>query len=306
MPECSVSRDIALLRNIPHCVLENDNNQTCCLMNLLRMHKAACAVFVLSVALLSAACERVPLNVSDLDEARKAVQQRDWPLAERLLERYLRTEENPRDRWEAWVLLMDISIRSKLDANVALGQLETMLQEFGHDGLRKKLILARLGELHENLGHTGQALAVWGRYAELANLTDAEAANVQRRIGNLHFRQRRFDLAEEALQTCQALQVDEALRAGCLYDLALANMARDELDDARDQAMQVLSMHIDDELRGLAGFLLADVLEQQGQRAAALSRFEAVRGLYPNEMVVDNRIAYLKKKLKTSQGSNEQ
>jgi len=253
----------------------------------------------------SAACERGPLNINDLDEAKAAISQRDWPRAERLLERYLRTEESPQQRWDAWMLLVDVYSRINLDQNSALGQLEAMLQEFAQDAGKKKLILARLGELHENFGHLSQAVSAWGRYAELGNLTDQEAASAQRALGHLHFRQRRFDLAEEALQTCRALPVDETFRAWCLYDLALANMARDELDDSRDQAIQVLSMQVDDQLRGLAGFLLADVLEQQGLRAEALNRFESVRSLYPNELVVDNRIAHLKKKLQPHAGSNK-
>ncbi|MCL2123553.1 MAG: tetratricopeptide repeat protein [Desulfovibrionaceae bacterium] len=267
-----------------------------------RCVRVACVLLMLACG---AACDRVPLHINDLDEAKAAISQRDWPRAERVLERYLRTAENPQQRWEAWMLLVDVYSRINLDLNSALGQLEAMLQEFAQDAGKQKLILARLGELHENLGHISQAVAVWGRYAELGNLTDQEAASVQRALGHLHFRQRRFDLAEEALQTCQALPVEESFRAWCLYDLALANMARDELDDARDQAIQVLSMKVDDQLRGLSGFLLADVLEQQGLRAEALSRFESVRSLYPNEMVVDNRIAHLKKKLQSSSGSSK-
>ena len=263
--------------------------------------RAACVLFLL---VCGAACDRVSLRGNDLDEAKAAISQRDWPRAERLLERYLRIEEAPQQRWDAWMRLVDIYSRINLDQNSALGQLEAMLQEFSRDEAKKKVILARLGELHENLGHTSQAVLVWGRYAELDKLTDQEAASVQRVLGNLHFRQRRFDLAEEALQTCQALPVEESFRAWCLYDLALANMARDELEDARDQAIQVLSMKADDQLRGLAGFLLADVLEQQGLRAEALNRFESVRGLYPNELVIDNRIAYLKKKLQAPPGSS--
>ena len=266
--------------------------------------RAACAAYMLCLLLCGAACDRVPLQGNDLDEAKAAISQRDWPRAERLLERYLRTDEAAQPRWDAWMRLVDIYSRVNLDQNSALGQLEAMLQEFQWDEEKKKLILARLGELHENLGHTSQAVAVWGRYADLHNLTDQEAASVQRVLGNLHFRQRRFDLAEEALQTCQALPVEESFRAWCLYDLALANMARDDLDDARDQAIQVLSMQVDDQLRGLAGFLLADVLEQQGLRAEALTRFESVRGLYPNELVIDNRIAYLKNKLNVTSGSS--
>ena len=253
----------------------------------------------------SAACDRVSLTMNDLDEAKAAIGQRDWPRAERLLERYLRTEEAPQQRWEAWTRLVDIYSRINLDPNGAVGQLEAMRQEFSRDAAKKKQILARLGELYESLGQTGQAVAAWARYAELGDLTNQEAASVQRTLGNLHFRQRRFDLAEEALRTCQALPVEETFRAWCLYDLALANMARDELEDAHDQAIQVLSMQVDDQLRGLAGFLLADVLEQQGLRAEALNRFESVRGLYPNIMVIDNRIAYLKSKLRTTSGSGK-
>ena len=249
------------------------------------------------------ACDRVPLLTSDFDEARAAISRRDWPRAERLLERYLRTEEGPQQRWEAWVRLVDIYSRINLDPSGAVGQLEAMLPEFARDEEKVKLILARLGELHESLGQTRQAVSAWGRYAALGSLTDQEAASVQRTLGNLYFRQRRFDLAAEALQTCQALPVEESFRAWCIYDLALANMARDELEDAQDQAIQVLSMKVDDQLRGLAGFLLADVLEQQGQRAEALNRFESVRGLYPNDMVIDSRIAYLQKRLKQSPGN---
>jgi len=269
-----------------------------------RLH-AACAACALLMLACAVACDRVPLYMNDLDEAKAAISQRDWPRAERLLERHLRAEENPQQRWEAWMRLVDIYSRINLDQAGALGQLEAMLQEFSRDAAKEKLILARLGELHENLGHISQAVAAWERYAALGNLTDQEAARVQRVLGNLHFRQRRFDLAEDALQTCQALPVEEAFRAWCLYDLALANMARDELDDARDQAIQVLSMKVDDQLRGLAGFLLADVLEQQGLRAEALRRFESVRGLYPNEMAIDNRIIYLKKKLQSSSGNSK-
>ncbi|MDR2695103.1 MAG: tetratricopeptide repeat protein [Deltaproteobacteria bacterium] len=264
--------------------------------------RAACVLLMFACG---AACDRVSLNLNDLDEAKAAISQRDWPRAERLLERYLRTEEGPPQRWDAWMRLVDIYSRINLDQHGAMGQLEAMFQEFSRDEAKRKVILARLGELHEALGHTGQAVAVWGRYAELGNLTDQEAASVQRVLGNLHFRQRRFDLAEEALQTCQALPVEEAFRAWCLYDLALANMARDELDDARDQTIQVLSMKVDDQLRGLAGFLLADVLEQQGLRVEALSRFESVRGLYPNDMVIDSRIAYLQQKLRSGPGSGK-
>ena len=272
---------------------------------LLSLCLALCPALFLSLFML-AACDRVPVVASDLEGARLAMQQRDWPLAERLLERYLRGEENAQQRWEAWMRLVEIYSRINLEPDHALISLENMLQEFEADEEKSKLILLRLAEIYESRNQSSQALAAWERYAGLDGLSDQEAANAQRKLGSLHFRQGRFELAEDALQVCLALPVDEAFRAWCLYDLALADMAREMLDDALDQATRVLSMKADDELRGLAGFLLADVLEQQGKLPEALTRFEAVRSLYPNSLVVDNRIVFLKKKLKLPLGSSKQ
>ena len=44
--------------------------------------------------------------------------------------------------------------------------------------------------------------------------------------------------------------------------------------------------------------MLADVLEQQGNFASAIAYFETIRSTYPNEKVVELRIANLKKMLK--------
>ena len=139
-----------------------------------------------------AACDRAPLVLNDLEEARAAMQQRDWLQAERLLERYLRAEEIPAQRWEAWARLLEIRDRINPDPKAELLYLETMLAEFSHDEAKLKTILLRLGALRESFGQTGQALAVWTRLVELADLTDREAADIQRKIGNLYFSQRRF------------------------------------------------------------------------------------------------------------------
>lgn len=51
-------------------------------------------------------------------------------------------------------------------------------------------------------------------------------------------------------------------------------------------------------IRGMTSYLLADSLEQQGRNKEALAIFEQARQIYPNRLVIDNRIDSLKKKTK--------
>ena len=48
------------------------------------------------------ACKDQSMVGDDLSAARTAVSLRDWSLAERLLERYLREARDADSRWEAW------------------------------------------------------------------------------------------------------------------------------------------------------------------------------------------------------------
>ncbi|MDE7064304.1 MAG: hypothetical protein K2O70_02390, partial [Desulfovibrionaceae bacterium] len=65
---------------------------------------------LLLAALLSVwGCDRAPLVADDLEEARVAAQERNWTLAERLLQRYLRSEQEPDKRWEAWRRLLEVT-----------------------------------------------------------------------------------------------------------------------------------------------------------------------------------------------------
>lgn len=51
-------------------------------------------------------------------------------------------------------------------------------------------------------------------------------------------------------------------------------------------------------IRGMTCYLLADSLEQQGRNMEALAIFEQARQIYPNRLVIENRIVSLKKKTK--------
>lgn len=234
----------------------------------------------------------------DLEAARAAVSKRDWPLAERLLERYLREEQNPDKRWEAWQQLLTVINFSGVEPRASLEYLDAMLEEFADNDARNKIILKLTGELNENLRHYARAADAWSAYIGLAGLTAAETVEAYRHLAGTQFGLRRFEAGEEALQQCLALPLPDHDKIMCMYDLADQNMARERWQEVADLSQQILDSEPDKDVRGLAGYLLADALEQLGHEKEALKQFELARDDYPNPAVIDNRIAHLRKKLK--------
>ncbi len=249
-------------------------------------------------ACLATGCEQDALLTDDLGAARAAMAERNWPLAERLLERYLREKQNPDQRWEAWQQLLSVVNSANPEARATLEYLEVMLAEFADDDARTKVVLERMGRLNESLRHYGRAADAWSSYIGLAGLTPGETVEGYRRLAATQFSQRRFDAGEETLQQCLALPLADHDKIMCMYDLADQNMAREHWQEVADLSQQILDSGPDKEVRGLAGYLLGDALEQLGRGAEALKQFELARDEYPNPSVMDNRIAHLRKKLK--------
>lgn len=245
---------------------------------------------------LSAGCQN-SLVVDDLEEARTAIINHNWTLAERLIERYLRVQDDADKRWEAWQSLIEATNGASQEPRVTLEYLEVMLQEYADDDRRAKIMLHRMGVLNEFLRRHDKAADAWSTYITLDGLTPEEATEGHRRLANIHFKGRRYEVAENVLYSCLSLEMPAPLHAQCMYDLADMSVAREQWEEASTFAMQVLEIDTDTKMKGLTMFLLAEALEQQSKFAEALSYFEAARPLYPNEMVVDNRIAFLKKKL---------
>ena len=65
---------------------------------------------------LLCACERPSYDTDDLAAAQEAAEQRDWTQVARLLQRYLREENDPQKRWTAWNLLVSASQHMGEDA----------------------------------------------------------------------------------------------------------------------------------------------------------------------------------------------
>ena len=247
---------------------------------------------------LAAGCEQNALLADDLGAARTAVAEHNWPLAERLLERYLREEQSPDKRWEAWQQLLTVVNSANSEARATLEYLEVMLAEYADDDARARLVLERMGRLNESLRRYDRAADAWSAYTGLTGLTPQEIVEGYRHLASAQFSQRRFEAGEETLQQCLSLPLPDHDKIMCMYDLADQNMARERWQEVADLCQQILDSGPDKELRGLSGYLLGDALEQLGKGAEALKQFELARDEYPNPSVMDNRIAHLRNKLK--------
>lgn len=254
-------------------------------------------IFLLCACDLKSGFWPAVLFADDLEMAREAQMQRDWPLAERLLVRYLRDEQDPEKRWQAWTLLMEAVNAASHEPRASLECLEAMLVEYEDDESKLVIILEQMGTYNEVLRNYGRAANAWSAYSDLGCLTGAQRVQGLRRLAEAQLAERHFEAAEATLQQCLALPLPDHDKLWCMLDLADTGMGRGQWQEVADLCQQILDSEPDNEVMGLAGYLRADALEQLGQTRQALEQFEQAREDYPNPAVMDNRIAWLKKQL---------
>ncbi|MDR1856779.1 MAG: hypothetical protein LBR22_06415 [Desulfovibrio sp.] len=262
---------------------------------LLGTARVAAALALCLLPLLSG-CEK-PLAADDLSSAVAAVDHRDWSEAERLLRRCLREEQAPDRRWTAWRLLLQVANLAGEESKTSLAYLDAMLEEFADDDARARDILLQMAALNEATHRYARAVDVWSSFVGLAGLPPEELVRGYSGLAINQMKQRLFESAEETLQQCLGLPVPYKAKLPCMFELADLRSTQERWQEAADYSQEILDFLPGNELRGLAGFLLADALEQLGRNQEALNRFEETREFFPNDAVVDNRIAQLRKKL---------
>lgn len=245
-----------------------------------------------------AGCTQESIATNDLELARQAQAGRDWPLVERVLRRYLRVEQDSEKRWEAWNLLLSSINAVTPEPRATLECLEVMLVEYDEDESRQASILKQMGECNTALRNYDRAVKSWTAYTELADLPVGERVEGYRKLAAALLARRHFDAAEEALQQCMALPAPDHEKVWCMVDLADAGLGRQQWQDVANLCQQIMESDPPEEVRGLAGYMAGDALEQMGRPEAALRQFEEARDFYPNPAVMDNRITYLKKHIR--------
>lgn len=257
--------------------------------------------FLLLLALiLLIGCQAQEMFSDDLSRARRACSTRDWPLAERVLERYLRVEDDSEKRWEAWNLLLEAINSTSQEPRASLECLDVMLIEYEDDEPKMARILSMMGRYNQTLRHYDRAANAWSAYTELGDLLPQDRIEGFRHLAQALSSQRHFNAAEETLQQCMALPVADQEKIWCMLDLAETNSIRQDWTGVADLCQQILDSGPDTEVAGLAGYLRGDALEQIGKKEEALQQFKQARNKYPNPAVMDNRIEHLQKQLRAT------
>ncbi len=228
------------------------------------------------------ACSNELSTQDDFSLAKQAMESREWFYAERLLERYLNTAQDPQKRWEAWKALIATSKRIGSRFGVMRLYYDNMLLEFSEDEAKKKFILYEFANLLGENNDKEAALDMWTLYLGLNNLEPLEAFKATKNTLDLYLQTAQFDSAENALYNCLGMEIPSQDSAMCLYDLADLKAGSELLKEATDLATRVLEVEAYAITHGQAAFLLGDIAQSQGEYEKALEFFEKAIDFYPN------------------------
>lgn len=245
-------------------------------------------------------CESKP-SPDNLAEAYQYIEKKEWSAAERYLELYLREEERLDLRFEAWNKLLEVGGHLTYNDKWTINCLEEMYSEFEEQTEHLKSILWRLASAYEHIRNYNKALEYWEKLFSQSGLSVEQQANILRNLAGVSVKLYRFDVANNYLKGCLELPLSLMMRLECLLDRADISSSMGFFDEGASYALIVLeSDEASIELKGKAGFILADIKEQQGNIQKAIELFKSIREYYPNSMVVDQRLQLLQAKGKHS------
>ncbi len=255
---------------------------------------------LLCAALFSCGNDDAEDPAAALAPAEHALGKGDIAEAEALYERFLRTHPEGPLRRKAWDRLLEITLNIRQDKATAREYLEVMRLEYAEQPEDLRAVELALAALCNAQRDDACAVPLWEKSAADPSTPAEVKAPVYRDLAAAYMRRLEFTPAVDALQACLELEVGVPAKGECLYDMAEINMLTEDPAAAERNLRTLLSWSADlsEDLRVRAVFLLADVVEQRGSKAEALSLFEGIRDKYPNAKVVEMRITSLKNQKK--------
>lgn len=250
---------------------------------------------LLAGALFAAGCFDDTAGRDDLSEAREYMRHRDFMEAEKSFERYLRRNPDGKDRWEVWNNLVDLALNVRHNRVAAIELLEAMLIEYEGVYPEFRLVQERLASEYEQSRRFDRAMSLWAQIEADPGTPALQKASIYRSMARIYLRRLEFEHVKSSLNQCLALDVPQSIKSDCQYDLADAYMIMEDTDAGIATLRELLQQDgVDDDLRVLSIFMLADALELKGEKQDALALFESIRFTYPNNSVIEARIEYLK------------
>lgn len=248
-----------------------------------------------TMLLVSACSGDSPPGSADLAEARQAYSQGFYLEAETGYERYLQKEPQGAYRREAWERLVEVSLTVKNDLEQAAVLLEAMFLELGSDREQAWPILFRLGDTYDKLNNKPKALESFEKCLTFAEGNPDHQYKTLLRMAELYRAQGNFSLVVESLEHCADVARDDESKAKCLYELGQSYGFISSWTQARKALEQALELkHLSEETRSLIVFLLADVVELQGDIPHARELLISIKDTYPNPKVIESRLNALK------------
>lgn len=219
--------------------------------------------------------------------------------AEMFYERYLRKNPESSNRWWVWNRLLDISLNIRQQKSNSIAYLEIMLEEYGKDDDKRRSITRSLANLYFEVINYERAVILWESLAYDPSSLSTEKAEAFRKLAFLYLRRLDFSDSTSVLQKCLQLDVEQSVKADCLFDLSEIQLLLGELPQAYANLHTLLQLDDPNKERYLmVRFMYADVLEQKGRFDEALELFTQLRTVHPNPAVIDVRIESLQKRMK--------
>ncbi len=246
--------------------------------------------------LCQAACRQDASDADSvgLDTARTAFLHGEYLRAEELYQHYLQTRPIGPYRGEAWQRLADINqyVRNAPEKTATL--LETALLEFaGNEPLSREFHL-RIARVRQELRdfdgaarHYRQLLRAASQYPDFFCAVSQEFSQA---------RLKAHDPAEALalLRTCLDTVTREPYRARCALSLARLLLRQDKASEAEPLLHSLYeNQALDASSRAQAGFLLATLLENRRDTAAAKTIYDTILGDYPNPLAIKIKLRHL-------------
>lgn len=265
-----------------------------------------CFLLIFTFGLSISGCGREDeKNVDFFAAGEDFMRTRDYMEAENAYENYLRSEHAGPHRWESWNKLVDIAKDVRHNRSSVIELLALMRMEYEADPEKRRSIDARLADEYAQSGMRNKAIELWMGLVNDPETAATDKAKWYRRLSRVYLSQFEFEQVKETLALCLSLTVPDAEKNLCSYDLADAFMLMEDVDEGIAELRRLLEKSgVEEDLRVLAVFTLADAMEQKGNKEAAMQLFESIRSSYPNPRVIETRISYLKAQEKQSDKNN--
>lgn len=252
-------------------------------------------LFPLLICALLWACSN-GLGDGILTQADKEYSQGNYLKAETLYEQYLQANPQGSKRWDAWQRLVKISTTVTRNHRKAAQLLEAMQLEYTDNPEKDAALDWKLAEVYTTLHDWDKAAETWQALLEQPTLTDEQFSDIHWNLGKIYQYQGRYGMAKDAMLSCMERTTENNPHVLCMYELAQAYSLLKNRDQSKAWLDKILLLeNTDEELHALASYLLAEIMESEGNYDRARELLTAIRKTHPNPLVVETRLKQLAK-----------